>query len=68
MKSVPCIVISNFSKGVDKMKLECNVVEKTSKAGTPYLVLRIQLSEKPSVTKDVFLNDAEVAILSLNEQ
>ena len=48
------------------MQLECNVVEKTSKAGNPYLVLRIDLGN--NVKKDVFLNDAEVAILSLQNQ
>lgn len=48
------------------MKLECNVVQKTSKAGSPYLVLRIELGS--NVNKDVFLNDAEVAILTLNQQ
>lgn len=46
------------------MKLECEVVQKTSKAGAPYLVLRIDLGS--NVKKDVFLNDAEVAILSIN--
>jgi len=48
------------------MLLECNVVEKTSKAGNPYLVLRVDLGN--NVKKDVFLNDAEVAILSLNSK
>ncbi len=48
------------------MKLECNVVEKTSKVGNPYVQLRITLSEKPRVVKDVFLEEAELAILSLN--
>lgn len=45
------------------MQLECNVVEKISKAGSPYNVLRIDLGN--GVKKDVFLNDAEIAILSL---
>lgn len=48
------------------MQLECTVVEKTSKAGQPYMVLRVNLGN--NVKKDVFLNDAEVAILSLNAQ
>lgn len=48
------------------MLLECSVVEKTSKAGKPYLVLRVDLGN--NVKKDVFLNDAEVAILSLSSQ
>lgn len=48
------------------MKLDCTVVEKTSKAGKPYIVLRVDLGN--NVKKDVFLNDAEVAILSLNSQ
>lgn len=48
------------------MKLECEVVQKTSKAGNPYLQLRIQLSENPKVFKDVFLEDAELAILTIN--
>jgi hypothetical protein len=45
------------------MNLHCEVVEKTSKAGNPYQVLRINIGS--GVKKDVFLNDAEVAILSL---
>ena len=48
------------------MQLECKVVEKTSKAGNPYLVLRVELGN--NVKKDVFLNDAEVAILSLQNK
>lgn len=48
------------------MLLDCKIVEKTSKAGKQYVQLRIQLCEKPLVTKDVFLEDAEIAILSLN--
>ena len=51
-------------KGALSMKLECEVVQKTSKAGNPYLVLRVNLGS--NVKKDVFLNDAEVAILTIN--
>lgn len=46
------------------MKLDCEVVQKTSKAGNPYLVLRVDLGS--NVKKDVFLNDAEVAILTIH--
>lgn len=49
------------------MLLECSIVEKTSKAGKPYVQLRITLCKKPLVVKDVFLEDAEIAILSLNQ-
>lgn len=48
------------------MLLECNMVTKKSKAGNDYTVLSIQLSESPKVTKDVFLSDAEIALLQLN--
>lgn len=50
------------------MLLDCTIVEKTSKAGNPYIQLRIKLCEKPLVVKDVFLEDAEIAILSLNQE
>lgn len=46
------------------MTLNCEVVQKTSKAGNPYLVLRVDLGS--NVKKDVFLSDAEVALLTLN--
>lgn len=49
------------------MQLNCEIVQKTSKAGNPYRVLRVQLSEKPPVTKDVFIDDAEIAILSMSQ-
>lgn len=45
------------------MKLDCEVVQKTSKAGNPYLVLRVDLGS--NVKKDVFLSDAEVALLTI---
>lgn len=48
------------------MLLECNVVTKKSKAGNDYTVLSIQLSDAPKVVKDVFLSDAEIALLQLN--
>lgn len=48
------------------MLLECNMVTKKSKAGNDYTVLTVQLSEQPKVTKDVFLSDAEIALLQLN--
>lgn len=50
------------------MQLECNVVQKTSKAGNPYMVLRVTLCQKPLVQKDVFIDEAELAILSLNQE
>lgn len=46
------------------MTLNCEVVQKTSKSGNPYLVLRVDLGS--NVKKDVFLSDAEVALLTLN--
>ena len=48
------------------MQLECNIVTKKSKAGNDYTVLSVVLSQSPKVTKDVFLTDAEIAILQLN--
>lgn len=48
------------------MQLECNMVTKKSKAGNDYTVLSVVLSESPKVTKDVFLSDAEIALLQLN--
>lgn len=48
------------------MQLECNMVTKKSKAGNDYTVLSILLSQLPPVTKDVFLTDAEIALLQLN--
>ena len=48
------------------MQLECTINTKTSKAGNPYTVLSVVLSHQPLVVKDVFLNDAEIAILQLN--
>lgn len=48
------------------MKLECNLVNKVSKAGNPYTSLRIQLLESPPVFKDVFVTDSEIALLQLN--
>ena len=48
------------------MRLECTIVEKISKAGSPYQVLRIDLGQ--GVKKDFFLNDAEFAILKLNSE
>lgn len=49
------------------MQLECNMVTKTSKAGNEYTVLSIVLSDSPRVVKDVFLNDAEIALLQLSK-
>lgn len=48
------------------MLLNCEIVNKTSKAGNPYVQLRIVLCESPRVVKDVFLEEAELAILKLN--
>ena len=48
------------------MPLKWTVVEKTSKQGNPNTVLRVELGN--NVKKDVFLNDAEIAILQLNSQ
>lgn len=48
------------------MQLECNMETKKSKAGNDYTVLSIVLSQSPKVKKDVFLNDAEIALLQLN--
>lgn len=49
------------------MLLNCDIVQKTSKTGNPYRVLRVTLSEKPPVSKDVFVTDAEIAILSMSQ-
>lgn len=49
------------------MLLDCNLVTKKSKAGNDYTVLSIVLSEQPKVVKDVFLSDAEIALLQLGE-
>lgn len=49
------------------MLLECNTVTKKSKAGNDYTVLSIVLSEQPKVVKDVFLTDAEIALLQLSK-
>ena len=48
------------------MQLECNMVTKKSKAGNDYTVLAVVLSQSPLVVKDVFLSDAEIALLQLN--
>lgn len=48
------------------MQLECNMVTKQSKAGNDYTVLSIVLSQSPKVVKDVFLTDAEIALIQLN--
>lgn len=48
------------------MQLECNMETKKSKAGNDYTVLSIVLSTSPKVVKDVFLTDAEIALLQLN--
>lgn len=45
------------------MQLECNVVEKISKKNEPYYCLRVELGA--NVKKDFFLNDSDVALLSL---
>ena len=50
------------------MLLECTIVEKISKKNEPYVQLRIELSKNPRVCKDVFLEDAEIAILSLQNK
>lgn len=47
------------------MKLECEVVSKTSKAGNPYNVLRVVICESPKVVKDFYLEDSDVALLQL---
>lgn len=48
------------------MQFEGNMITKKSKAGNDYTVLSIVLSQSPKVTKDVFLTDAEIALLQLN--
>lgn len=48
------------------MQLECNMVTKKSKAGNDYTTLDIVLSQSPPVVKSVFLSDAEIALLQLN--
>lgn len=48
------------------MLLDCEMVTKKSKAGNDYTVLEVQLSENPPVKKDVFLTDAEIALIKLN--
>ena len=49
------------------MLLDCNIVEKTAKAGNVYRVLRIKLSDNPPVSKDCFITDAEIGILSMSQ-
>lgn len=48
------------------MQLECNMITKVSQKGNNYTVLSIVLSQSPKVVKDVFLTDAEIALLQLN--
>jgi len=47
------------------MLLECNIVQKTSKAGNPYNVLQVEILDKPRVCVECFLNDSDIALLQL---
>ena len=47
------------------MLLDCKIIERTSKAGNPYVVLQIDIGL--GCKKDVFLNDSEKAILALQQ-
>ncbi len=46
--------------------MKCEIVEKTSKAGNKYKVLQIHLT--PGYKKDVFLEDAELELITLYAQ
>lgn len=43
--------------------MKCELVEKTSKAGKKYIVLQVHLT--PSYSKDVFLDNAEIELITL---
>lgn len=46
--------------------MKCEIVEKTSKAGNKYKVLQIHLT--PNYSKDVFLEEAELQLITLYVQ